>query len=185
MDILKNKKVLIGAAAAVVVLIVLIVLLSNAYKAPLNNLIDITYKAKFNKLEKMAPKEYWDWYEEKYDTTVDELIEEANENKDDYLELLEKKYGDNIKVTSKVTDKNELSKKKLEKIAEALNEKYDIKESSVKKAYEVEYELTIKGSEDEDEEEGEITVVKIGMNWYAIYVYEMGDEVSVGFVTGA
>ena len=184
MDILKNKKVLIGAAAAVVVLIVVIILLSNAYKAPLNNLIDISYKAKFNKIEKMAPKEYWDWYEEKFDKSVDEVIEERNDKKDEYLEQLEKMYGEKVKVKSKITDKDKLDKDDLKKIAEALEDQYDIKAKSVKAGYEIEYELTIEGSDEEDEIEDKITVIRIGMKWYAVYVLEIGDKVSVGFITG-
>lgn len=186
MDILKNKKVLIGIAAAVVaiILIVVIVLIANAYKTPLNNYIDIVYKAKFNKLEKMAPKEYWDWYEEEYDKSVDDLIEEANDHKDDYMEILEARYGEKIKVKSKITDKEKLDKDDLADIAEALEEKYDIKAKSVKAGYELEYEITVEGSDDKDETEGEITVIQIGMSWYAINYGKIGNTTFVSFVTG-
>lgn len=184
MDILKNKKILIGAAVAVVVLIVVIILLSNAYKTPLNNYVDVMYKGKFDKIEKMAPKEYWDWFEETYKKSADEYIDELKENKDDYMEELEEIYGDNIKVSYKITDKKELSKKKIENIAEVLSDKYDIKESSVKKGYNLEYEMTVKGSEDDTETEGEITVIKIGMTWYLVNYRESGGKTYVNFVAG-
>lgn len=180
----KNLPILLGAVA---VLIVFIIILSTIFggggwKSALDNYIDVVIHGKVNKLEKLAPKEYWSYYEDEYDEDFDDIKDEFEDNVDDMLEELEDEYGKNIKVSYKVEDKKTLSDRKLEKIAEGLNEKYDIKESSVKKAIEVELEMTIKGSEDDDDNDGEFTFVKIGSKWYMISYYENGDEYVVNFM---
>ena len=43
-------------------------------------------------------------------------------------------------------------------------------------------EMTIKGSEDDDEDDAEFTVVKIGSKWYMINYYESGDNYRVYFL---
>ena len=53
-------------------------------------------------------------------------------------------------------------------IKEGLKENYDIAKKSVKKAMELEVELTIKGSDDEEDTEMDITVAQIGSKWYMV-----------------
>jgi len=179
----KNRPILIGAVAVIIVLIIIISSASGAgWKSALNNYIDVTIHGKVEKIEKLAPKEYWDYREDETDRDLDDIKDDFEDNVDDLLDRLEDEYGKRIKVSYKVEDKKTLSKHKLEKIADALNDQYDIKESSVKKAIEVELEMTIKGSEDDDDDEVEFTFVKIGSKWYMISYYSNGDEYRVSFV---
>ena len=54
-------------------------------------------------------------------------------------------------------------------LAKALADRYDfIKKKDVKKAYELELEMTVKGKDDEDSEDMDVIAVKIKGNWYLI-----------------
>ena len=184
-----DKKFLItccGIAGAVLLVIILaIVLLSGGgYKAPIDNYIAVCFKGNANKIKSLAPNAYWEWYEEEYDEDVNDLIDEFKDEWDDMKDELEDEYGKNVRVTYKIEKTKDLSDKKVEKIAEALDEQYDIDEKSVKAAKELDVEMTIKGSEDDDDTDMEITVVKIGSKWYWINYYESGDEYRVYFNIG-
>ncbi len=162
-------KTIIIAGAAIVVLVLAIILLGGKpYQSAVNN-YQAVLNGKASKLEKMAPKEYWEYMEdENEDFDIDEVKDQFEENYETSLEFLEEKYGDNIRIKIKVTDEKKLKDKKVKDLADALNEKYDIKKKSVKQAYELELEMTIKGSDDEDDSERELYAVKIGSKWYLV-----------------
>ena len=82
------------------------------------------------------------------------------------MEEFEDEYGKNIKMSYKVTDKSELSDKKLKNIQEGLKDNYDIPKKSVKEGYKVDVDMTIKGKDDEDTNDTEFYIVKIGSGWY-------------------
>ena len=135
--------IIIGGAAAAVLLIVLIVSISlggGGYKKAINNYFDVMFRGKADKIEKLCPPKYWDWYEDEY--------------------------GKNFKATYKITDKKELSDKKLKTIQDNLKERYDIAKKSVKKAYKLDLDVELKGKDDEDSNELTVYAVKIGGNWY-------------------
>lgn len=183
-----NPKLLAFGGAAVVAVLAIVIILTTlfggGYKKAIDNFVDVSFKGKVNKIEKLAPKEYWEYLEEEEDFDIDEAIEEYEDEFDDNIDELEDEYGKNIKVKYKITDKDKLSDKKIDKIAEALKDKYDIKKKSVKAGYEVDVELTIKGSEDDDENDATLTVIKIGGSWYIVSYYEYGDETYVNFMLG-
>ncbi len=167
-----NKNLLVGVVAVAVVVIALIVLISSiftsSYKDPIDNMIDVMFEGKVKKIEKLAPKEYWKYMEEEFDTELDEIIEQAEESIEYMMEMYEEEYGKNIKVKYKITDKDTLSDKKLDDIKEGLKDNYDIAKKSVKKAYKLEVEMTIKGKDDEDTDESDMIVAQIGNGWYIV-----------------
>ena len=166
---LKSKApILVAAVAVLLVVIILIVALSGGgYKSAVKNMIDVQFKGKANKIEKLAPEEYWQYLEDEADFDMDDHIEDYEESWEDRQDYYEDEFGKNFKVKYKITDKDELSDKKLDELADSLNENYEIKRKDVKKAYKLDVELTIKGSEDEDDGELEdLLVVKIGGDWY-------------------
>ena len=65
-----------------------------------------------------------------------------------------------------MTDKDELSDKKLKNIQEGLKDNYDIPKKSVTKGYKVDVDMTIKGKDDEDTNETTLYIVKIKGDWY-------------------
>lgn len=177
-------KYLVPALAAVaVVLVVLIVLLAGKpYTGALNTMMDVVGKGKVEKIEKMAPAEYWDYFEDMYDTDVEDMIDEMSDAWEEAIEDMEDEYGDNIKVKYKVVKEKKLSDRKLSKLADALDDQYDIDGDTVKAAYDLEVEMTIKGSEDDDTNETDLSVVKIGGKWYLISYYTSGDGYRVIFL---
>ncbi len=184
-EINKKKLPVIGVAAvaviAVIVLLISLIFGGGGYKSAMDNYVDVM-NGKASKIEKLAPKEYWKYVEEEEDVTVKEIKKAFEEYYEEALkDNLEDEYGKNVKYSYKINDKKELSKKKLEACAEAISDKYDIKESKVKALYELEVELKTKGSEDEEEDEDTAYVVKIGSKWYPIEFYMSGDEASVSF----
>ena len=152
------------------------------YKSAIDNLIDYTFEGKSSAIKKLAPKAYWDYMEDEHDQSLEDAIDEYEEQYELAQEMLEEQYGEKFKVKYKVTDKDKIKKADLKDIAEALEDKYEIKASSVKAGYEIEIEVTIKGKEDEEEEESELTVLKIGGKWYPVSVSEYDDEVYVNFM---
>lgn len=176
----------IGAVAGVIVVIVLLSLLlgGGGMTKPIDLMIDVGFKGKVEKIKQMAPADYWEYMEDEYDMDVDDMIEEAEEGLEDTLDYLEEEYGENIRVSYKVTKKKKLSDKKLEGIAEALADAYDLDEDKFTEAYELDVEMTIKGSEDDDEDENELTVIKYKGKWYAITWYKSGDNYRANFMLG-
>ena len=173
------------AVGIIALLVVVIILLSGSkYTSALDTYIDVMFYGKANKLEQLAPKEYWDYLEEENDMSLDDLKDQYEENWDDMLDMMEDQYGKNIKVTYKITDEDKISNRKMEKIAEALEDTYDIDANSVKEGYKVDAEMTIKGSDDDEEDEGTFNIIKIGGRWYMISYYEAGDEYRVNFNIG-
>ena len=161
--------IIIGGAAAAVLLIVLIVSISlsgSGYKKAIDNYFDVMFKGKADKIEKLYPPEYLDWYEDEYNKELDDIKDDYEETREDALEYFEDEYGKNFKATYKITDKKELSDKKLKTIQDNLKERYDISKKSVKKAYKLDLDVELKGKDDEDSDELTVYAVKIGGNWY-------------------
>ena len=164
---LNNRNIAIIAAAAVVVIIVLIVALTSGggYKSAINNYIDVMIKGKVDKIEKLAPKEYWEYYEDTYDKDIDDVEKEAEDMVELIIDMLEDGYGKNIKVSYKVTKEDKLTESELNKIREGANSKYEITRKSITEGYEIDADMTIKGDDDEMTSEGSAVVVKINGSW--------------------
>lgn len=170
------------AVGIIALLVVVIILLSGSkYTTALDAHIDVRFYGNASKLEQLAPKEYWDYLEEKNDMSLDDLKDQFEENWDDMLDFMEDQYGNNVKVTYKITDEDKISDRKMKKIAEALEDTYDIDTKSVKEGYKVDVEMLIKGSEDDKEEEGTLNIIKISNRWYIISYYDTGDGYKVNF----
>ncbi len=158
-----------GAVAAVVLIVILAIALSSApYKRAVDDYFDVTFNGKYEKIEKLAPEEYWEYMEDTFDSSADDAIETYEELGvyDNMIDGLEEAYGKHIRFSYKIVHEDELSERKLDTLKDGLKENYDIAKRSVKKAYELEIEITISGSEDTDTEESEIIVVNIGNDWY-------------------
>ena len=166
-----NKPMLygiIGAASAVLIILIIIIasVAGNGYKKAIDNYMDVLIYGKADKIEKLAPKEYWDYCEENYDTDITDIIDQFEDSYEYLSDNLEEEYGKNVKVRYKITDKDDLSDKKLNTIRDNLKDEYGIAKKSVTKAYKIDAEMTLKGSDDEDTEDMTLIIVKIGGSWY-------------------
>ena len=121
----------IGAVAivAIIALIIIVSAFSGAgYTKAIDNFIDVSVYGKLEKLEALAPDEFWEMLKDEEDMTVKKFIEaiEDTEAIDGLLEVMEEEYGKKIKVTYKVTDEDELDRDDLKELKEHLKETYGI-----------------------------------------------------------
>ena len=165
---LSTRNIAIIAAAAVVVIVVLIVALTagGGYKSAINNYIDVMIKGQVNKLDKLAPQAYWDYYEDTYDMDIDDLERDAEDVVDTVIDLLEDEYGDNVRVSYKVTKEDKLTDSKLNEIREGVNDRYELARKSVTEGYDIDADITVKGDDDEMTSETSAYIVKIDGGWY-------------------
>lgn len=166
------KKLLIPGIALLVVVALVIgafAIFGSAYKRPIDDQMDMLVgKASKTQVKRMYPTEVWEYYEEEWDMDFEDQYEEYEDGVDDIQDELEDEYGKNVKVSYKVTDKDEWDEDDLDELRDRLHDTYGIKKKSIKKAFEVEVDMTIKGSEDKDNEETTFDVVKIGNTWYLL-----------------
>ena len=172
----KKKLTFLGIVAGGLVLILaLVLILSSIFgsspKKAVSNYFDATVKYKTGKIDDLAPKAVWEYLEDEEDISIKDIKEGFDEARDDLIDEAEDNFGKNYKVKYKIVDQDELSKKDLKELAKAIDEMYDgaIKKSDVKKAYKLDIEGEIKGSEDDEEIDMEdFIVVKIKGKWYPV-----------------
>ncbi len=171
----KNIAILAGAVVAVIVVISLLVTLigSSGYKKAIDNFFDFTIKGDVDVLEDLAPEDFWEELEDEYDVKLKDIKKELEDSFEEQLEDLEDEYGKNLKVKWKVIDKEELDEDDLDDLKDTLKDTYGTAKKSVKKALEVEIEATLKGRDDEDTDEQEMILVKIGNKWYISSIFSM------------
>ena len=168
----QTQRIAILAAAAVVAVLVIVLLISALFSGGPEKAIDTYFDAmvrgKYNKIEKLAPKDYWEYVEDEYDFDVDELVENLKDNEflEERVDSLKDEYGKNYKVKIEYLDKIKADDDELDSIKDTLKERYDISKKDVKAAYSVALKATIKGSEEKDAEFDTMTVVKVGSKWY-------------------
>jgi len=156
------KKKIVVAALAAAVSVFSLTGCGAAYTKPIDDLFKGVTKGDAELIMgSVYDEEMFDDADMDYDDVVDMM--------DDYMDLivdsLEDEFGDHVKITYKVTDKDELSKKEIKKLEEQYEDEFDFK-ADIKKGYELELDVKIKGSDDKDSNEMEMTVVNIdGIGW--------------------
>lgn len=180
-DKLKNSKyknyILLGGIG-VVVLIVLIILLSlifggGSYETPLKNYVKVCEKGDTKAYREMIPmnsdmEEAMESIAKLSGMDLDEYYEEAAT---DIKEDLEDKYGDGLKVSYKVTDKEELDEDELEDISGLSlssllgSSSKKKKNSKITEGYKLEVEFTYKGDDKEKTKTEDVTVIKFDGKW--------------------
>lgn len=151
--------IVLGAVAAVIVLIVVLVLVfGGGYKKAIDNYIDAMYYGDYSAYKATMPKEVL----EDLDISKDDFKEEFESIKDE----LEEEYGKDYDVSYDIIEEEKYNEDDLDDLRDRLKNYYGISKRSVTAAYDVEIELTIDGSEDEDTKELDFTIVKIDGDWY-------------------
>ncbi len=162
----KDKKalgILAGIAAALILILVLVLCLSGGGpEKALDTYLDVIYRGKISKVEKIAPEKYW--------KSLDEDMDDIEDNMKTVYKIairaLEDEYGDDIKISYKITDKDEVTKSTLNEMKDNIKSKYDIPKKTVTDACELEVDLTIKGDEDKETKEVSFFAVKVDGDWY-------------------
>ena len=156
----KKKLAIIGgcAAAFVVAIIILIVsLVSGRYKSPIKK-----YVKGLNKCDADTYAAAYPDFTKTAESTKDKTLTDRKKN-------YEKTYGDNVKFKVDVLKKTKIEKKDLEKVKDAIKDKY--KESvKVTKGFKVKVKQTIKGKKDYDYTTNDVYVYKIDGKWYLLNI---------------
>ncbi len=166
------KMLAIIGGAAVIGLIIIIALFSvlfgGGYKKPVEKYFKSIQKADMDKYISVFPEEVAEGLEDEIDDEYDGDFEDYLD--DEYLDTLEDDYGRNIKFKVKFEEKDEVKNRDIKAFEEMID-------ADISKAYEVEFTLTVKGKEDDDELDFAAYVGKVdGEGWKLLMPpYEKGD----------
>ena len=94
-------------------------------------------------------------------------IKNGDKFMDQMLDDLTSEYGKNFKMDVDFKDKKSLKKSEIKSLEDDFKATYN-KKIDIKKGYEVECEMTIKGKKDKSTDKTTFTVVKIGSKWYLL-----------------
>jgi len=164
-----NKKLFIGAVTVgafflfIIAIVLIVALAGGGYKRPIDNMVKGIQRGSWKTFSKAFPEDMVEAMEKAWrlgGIDGDEFIEQAVEETEDT-------YGKNFKITYKILDKDELSEDDLDDLKDSL-EIFGVDGDKIKKAYELEIEMTYKGKKDKDTEEETLIVGKIGGKWYII-----------------
>lgn len=161
-----NKAVAVIIAAAAVILVILIVLVNllfgGGYKKPVDNMVKAMETGKGKYLYKAMPEFLIEYQYE--DEKKSDIYDDLDESMELITGMLEEEYGDDIKISYKIKDKDKIDKDDLEDLEDSIKDKYDEK-VRVSKGYELKVKMKIKGDDDKDEDTTTIKVYKIEGDW--------------------
>lgn len=153
-------------AAAAVILVILIVLVNllfgGGYKKPVDNMVKAMETGKGKYLYKAMPEFLIEYQYE--DEKKSDIYDDLDESMELITGMLEEEYGDDIKISYKIKDKDKIDKDDLEDLEDSIKDKYDEK-VRVSKGYELKVKMKIKGDDDKDEDTTTIKVYKIEGDW--------------------
>lgn len=163
----KDKFAKIGkiAAPAVALLIVLIIIISAIAGS---TGAKGTVKKYFKSIQKQNVENYIELMPEInkiYYSSEDDLYDDVEQELHDTVEYLEAEYGRDIKFKVKKIEKDELTNKELKAIVDIYSLSDKLSEIEIKKAYEVDFELTVKGDDDDDADYYSLVVIKEDGDW--------------------
>ncbi len=160
----------IGVIAAIVVVVILFNIITGfiGYKGAIRKYFKGLNKEKASSIVSVMPEYELERLEERNDDfDAEEYIED---NIFDRFEYLEDEYGEDLKFSYDISDVKKLSDKKLKKLKNNIEDdldyddiKYDV--DDITKAVIVELEVRIKGDDDKDEDDTEITLIKENGSW--------------------
>lgn len=171
----KNRKVgMIAVIVACVAVIGIAIALfgGRGYKKTVNKYIEAQFDGDIKTIFKLIPDDMLDYMleEDGYDKDeLDELIDEAKDDLEDYMDSIERYYGEDWKVSHEILAVEKVTGDDLDDVKEEY-EDADVKVSAAKT---VEVELTIEGEEAEVSTTLEVSVIKVGRSWY-IDIITMG-----------
>ncbi len=161
-----RTKLFAGAGALVLVLIIIFaaIIPNVGYKGALNKHITSIEKEDAKAYYKtcggvIVYEEYDDEAEERYEDTIDTVYDNFKEE-----------CGGDIKLSYKITDKEKADEDDIEELQDSLEwtiEFFDtsVDDVEVKKAYNIELEITCKGDDDKETYDAECQLVKVNGKW--------------------
>ena len=138
----------------------------NSYKAAVTDYLRVHRAGETEKLESLVPKQVLDQQTQDKTLNIKTRKNDIKEYYNGLLKSLKVLYGEDYKFEVEVTGKEKVSKNKLNDVKKRLNERYDIKEKSVKQLVEADFTITHSSSKKEKSFDSKILVVKINNRWY-------------------
>lgn len=133
-------------------------------------------------LEDMVPEKAWATYEDEELYNLEEMLDEADGLYDDFVEDMEKTYGNDLTMKLVVSEVKKTSASKLKSMSSLLNEYCGISKDSVKESRTLTAHLSMSGDEDYGTEDLEnLYAVKINNKWYLLFY--QADEEPIFFAT--
>ena len=150
----------------------------NQYKPLLNG--------EFDKLEELAPKEYWEQVAKNQKVTVQQYLETRiaylEERYEKQTAVTNSSLGNFVSVDLKVVDAEKVKEKDLAGIKKALEETYGIDADRVKNAHKLIVKMTRIYTEDSHSVPISVSAVQIDSKWYLISYSKGSDNYRVSFV---
>ena len=158
------------------------------YKAAVDLLTETQYGGETDKLEKLAPEDFWEFYETSYSMPRKSMLDEAAWAVESTNQNYKTVYGENYTASADITEANKADSELISKIGAAFGEQKGIAADRIKDAYTLKVKVTLSGTTS-SEEEIEVQVVKIDDSWFCCtwYIYDEGSYVSFAiesFVSG-
>jgi hypothetical protein len=125
----------------------------------------------FDKIETLAPKEYWDYMAERTNMTTNQYIEDlAKLREETYLAQMSQDsvIGKLLGKELRVLDTEKVNANELAGIGNALEEEYGISADRVHAAYRLILKYTAKGSKESSSTSSMVTAIRIDSDWYLI-----------------
>lgn len=135
----------------------------NKLLAPMNNIIKAIDKEDSEYYLKSVPKDVVK-AAKKTDSDLEDEFEEGAEL---INEMLEDEYGKNFKIKAKIVEKKKIDKDDIEDLEDDIYLN-GIDVDDIEAAYEVEYEVTVKGKDGKEDAKFETHIGKIDGKWYFI-----------------
>lgn len=161
----KNKTVgivVVAAAAVLVVILCAFLFGGRSYERLIKIYMAAQFEGDVKTIVGLFPDELMEALRDEKDMTEKEFITEVNDQLQDALDQLDDLYGD-WTYSYKITDVDDLTKKKMKSLNEAFE---DFTDFTITEAKVVTVELTITGDEDEVTTPLDIIVTKVGRSWY-------------------
>lgn len=175
--------ILVGIAVAVAVLAAVLWMLfggNNRYRAAIDLYFDVYVEADATHLEDIIPDTVWQQFADANNMTVEDAIAQMHQNNEsgNTFGRPDSKYGANITVTYDILDVENADEDLFEQIRNYLSSTTDIDDDAITEIVHVKLEATLKGSDDEDTEEYELTLIQIDGRYYVYKTITMFISVS-------
>lgn len=176
----KNMKLVIAAAAALVVLVVVLILIfaKAPWEKALAKTMDVALEGKGKTLVDLAPDSYWEWSEEEWSISKDDIKSDGSKYAEEIAEQSQEIYGEKIKVKYEVVKEIKWTDEMVAQAGDALDERYEIDKNTVKAGYTVYMKGTVSGKNYATYSESmAMDFVKIGSKWYPCeFNYAYGED---------
>lgn len=172
---LDRKKLLaIGIAILCVALVVTIVILGFPHKtAPINHFCKAMQKGSIEEFERCMPTEAWAYAEQQYDPEGTKKVTLHDEMTLLVLQTnaaLDERFGKKLKVSFHVTEMRVYDNESLRKLAQTLNDKFNLNPEEITEACEFVVDTVTKGGKGKQTQEGDLYIVyKYHEQWYLYF----------------